>query len=156
MSNKDSKIVVNRPCAEVKKLTKTHDMKETINLVEIHPVTNKAKYKYEAEGDPLPPVVPPPPGPEDDGEAFNKEWVLKQIKLTVGDAVTILRDEGLQREKRIDQKFEESKSERQQTDKRIDQKFEQTNKRLDRVEKQNKDINEKLEAILELLKKKDK
>ncbi|PAF54868.1 hypothetical protein [Mycoplasmopsis agassizii] len=113
-------------------------MKETINSVEIHPITNKAKYKYEAEGDPLPPVVPPPPGPGDDGEAFNKEWVLKQIKLTVGEAVTILRDEGLQREKRIDQKFE------------------QTNKRLDKVEKQNKETNEKLEVILELLKKKDK
>ncbi|PAK21155.1 hypothetical protein CJJ23_03380 [Mycoplasmopsis agassizii] len=167
MSNKDSKIVVNRPCAEVKKLTKTHDMKETVNSVEIHPFTNKARYKYEAEGDPLPPILPPPLGPTDD-EDFNKEWVLKQIRLAASELRSEMKDGNEQIRSEMNQKFDEAKSENLQIEKRIEKKFDAKLKKatneirsemkegFSRAEKQNKETNEKLEEILDFLKKKDK
>ncbi|WP_371246175.1 hypothetical protein ACA758_03865 [Mycoplasmopsis agassizii] len=90
---------------------------------------------------------------EADGEPLTKEWVIKQIKSIVGEAVTILRAENLQMKKRIEQKieqrFDDANSKSIQMEKRIGQ-------RLDKVEKQNKETNEKLEAILELLKKNKK
>ncbi|SMC17966.1 hypothetical protein [Mycoplasmopsis agassizii] len=170
MHKKDSKIVIGKPSKTVKTLSETHDMEEKVHLVQIDSDTGRVKFKYEAEGDPLPHGW--------DGEPLTKEWVLKQIKSSVGEAVVILRSEinqkfdeskveRLKMEKRIEQKFDESKVESQQMEKRIEQKFDDANskslqmekrieQRFEKVEKQNKDTNDKLEAILELLKKKDK
>ncbi|WP_143823610.1 hypothetical protein [Mycoplasmopsis agassizii] len=124
----------------VKLLDKTHDIEETIHKVDINQDTSKAKLHFEAEGDPKS-IVVTPPGPRVGNEVFNKEWVLKQIKLAVGDAVTTLRDESQQMEKRIEQKFD-AKIDGLRSE--MNQKFEQTNKRIENVEKQNKETNENL------------
>ncbi|WP_371246721.1 hypothetical protein ACA758_02005 [Mycoplasmopsis agassizii] len=113
MSKKDSKIVIGKPSKTVKTLSETHDMEEKVHLVEIDSDTGRIKFKYEAEGDPLPHGW--------DGEPLTKEWVIKQIKFTVAEAVTILRAE--------------------------------MNERFEKVEKQNKETNEKLDILLELIKK---
>ncbi|PAF55002.1 hypothetical protein [Mycoplasmopsis agassizii] len=131
-----------------------------------------------------PPIDPPGQPGRGNGNGENlqwwQKWTLEKIKESAATTVAILRHEMKQMEKRIEKKFDaklmqmEKRQEKKfdaklmQMEKRIEQKFDaklekvaneirsEMKEGFEKAEKQNKDTNDKLEAILELLKKKDK
>ncbi|WP_143823654.1 hypothetical protein, partial [Mycoplasmopsis agassizii] len=74
-------------------------MEETVHNVDINQETGRAKFHYEAEGDPRP-IIVQPPGPIDpppgggdweyDNLPFDKNWVMVQIKKSADSIIKSL------------------------------------------------------------------
>ncbi|WP_371246273.1 hypothetical protein ACA758_04470 [Mycoplasmopsis agassizii] len=167
----------------VKELDKAYDLEEVKNHLTADDRTGNILYEYSAKGTPKqfePPIDPPgqPGGGNGNGENLQwwQKWTLEKIKESAATTVAILRHEMKQMEKRFDNKLVQMEKRQEkkfdaklmQMEKRIEKKFDaklekvaneirsEMKEGFAKAEKQNKDTNDKLEAILELLKKKDK